>query len=123
MKTATANHERPDASAVLRFCNDVLPDNAREAIEHCAKRGDGERRNIRAIIATAEEFDADPRVVAAAFLFLPNMIDASAFVDVTDRTHDETADLPDDLPVFAAFALARLALGGAELVPIAFTPH
>lgn len=122
MKT-TPEQKRPDANAVLRFCNDALPDNARDAIEHCARANFGERRNIRGIVALAEEFGADPRVVAAAFLFLPVFDDAERFIDVADPSHGETAELPNDLPVFAAFALARLALGGAELCAIAFTPR
>jgi hypothetical protein len=80
---------------------------ARRAIIACARRGFGDARNLLGILAVAKELGARPRVVAAAFGFLPDARNRRRYVDVlANQDECELALLPKDTAVAAAFALS-----------------
>jgi hypothetical protein len=103
--------------------HDLLSAAERNAIVACARYGFGEARNLDGILGVARGMRIEPKVVAAAFLYLPVLGDPSRFLDTTDIGPDafDTADLGDDPRVIAAFALGRKAAGRMDLCPIAVT--
>jgi len=66
----------------------------------------GDARDQRGIAAVAKECGADPRVVLAAFGFLPDSRRPKRYVDVWTDDENTIALLPADTEVAAAFALS-----------------
>ena len=101
---------RLSAAAVLDgIKRRLLRPQTRRAIIACAQAGYGAARNLRGILATAHEFGATPRAVAAALGFLPDARNPRRYVDVLTADECDIALLPKDTEIAAAFALSRAA--------------
>jgi hypothetical protein len=110
-----------DAQLLHKITGTMLPESAKSAIRKCAARKLGEARALRSILGVAERAGADPRVVAAAFGYLPILGAPDQYVDVVKTGPDDfdTAELPEVPAVWAAFALFRLVQRGSQICPIA----
>ena len=97
----------PDAVVLNAIVHKVLRPASRKAIIACARRGLGDARDQRGITAVAKECGAEPRVVLAAFGFLPDSRRPKRYVDVWKDDESTVALLPAGTEVAAAFALSR----------------
>jgi hypothetical protein len=101
------SHRMSDATVLDGINRKLLSPESRRAIIACARRSLGEQRDLRSILATAKKHGADPKTVAAAFAFLPNLRHPSRYVDVIAADEDVVALLPQGAELAAAFALSR----------------
>jgi hypothetical protein len=85
----------------------LLPPSARKAIVACCRRGYGDARDLRGILAQAKRAKAPARVVAAALGYLPDAHRPSHYVDVLAGDEFALGLLPKGAAVRAAFALSR----------------
>ena len=97
----------PDAVVLDAICHEILSREARKAIIACARRSLGDARDQKGITAIAKECGANPRVVLAAFGFLPDSRRPKRYVDVWQDDETIIALLPAGTEVAAAFALSR----------------
>ncbi len=98
----------PNKCVLDAITRKLLSPKAREAIIACARLGFGAARNRQGIVAVARKFGACPRVVLAAFGFLPDANKPRRYVDVLTGYDECTlALLPKGSEVRAAFALSR----------------
>jgi len=75
----------------------------------CAARDFGARRNLPGILAVAGEWEADERIVAAMFGFLPQLF-TGKYVDALCENEAPELDMTNG-ELVAAFNVARLAFG------------
>ena len=101
------SHRMSNAIVLNGINRKLLSPASRRAIIACARRSLGEHRDRRGIIAIAKELGAEPRVVLAAFGFLPDLRNARRYVDVLMADEFTVAVLPEGTEVAAAFALSR----------------
>jgi hypothetical protein len=81
----------------------------------CAARGYGEQRNLKAILATAQEWDADEKVVAMLFGFAPDFFALKTYADIL--IDDQATPIIDvtDPEIVAAWKLSKLAFGSDRM--------
>lgn len=97
----------PDKVVLDAIVRKFLTGNTRKAIIACARRSLGDARDQRAIRVVAQECGADPRVVLAAFGFLPDSRQPEQYVDVWQDDETTIALLSAGTEMAAAFALSR----------------
>jgi len=97
----------PDKVVIEGIVQTLIPPAARKAIIAAAQRGCGAARDLPGLLALAKQAKAAPRVVCAAFGFLPDYRRRGRYVDMLTDDEFTLGLLPKYAAVRAAFALSR----------------